>query len=57
MGCIGALIISTGREVPLVWHMHPEPSRDRLEGRHVAVAPLVPGLQLGRLGRQLRVDE
>jgi hypothetical protein len=37
------LTISTGCEVPLVWHMHPEPSRSGFEQRHVAFAPLVPG--------------
>jgi hypothetical protein len=33
------LTISTGRVVPLVWHLYSEP------GRHIGFAPLVPGQQ------------
>jgi hypothetical protein len=46
------LTISSGREVPPVWHMHPEPGRRSLKQRYVAVAPLVPGQQAGRFGRR-----
>ena len=46
------LNISSGREVPPVWHMHPEPGRRSLKQRDIALAPLVVAQQLGRFGRR-----